>query len=285
MRSTPTPAEIATYRRDGFVVIADFLTPAETCELAAATAEAVARLGASKLAGGDWQEGDGYYDQVFLQRINLWKLSETVKRYMLGPQFGRFAAELAGVERLRCYHDQTLQKQPWANPTAWHLDDPYWPFSTRDAISTWVALDDATYENGCLYFLPGSHRMVDFRGPGIDVNMAALFAMYPELASIEPVAAPMRAGSASFHNGLTAHGAGANMTPRWRRAMTAAYFPDGATYNGQAGILPPAYAATLSPGDVLEHASELPIVHDAASIRETAATRGAAFAQSETPRA
>ncbi len=265
MRTKATAQEIADYRRDGFVVIEDFLTPAETAELAAGTADAVEQLGRRKVTGDGsaWEEGDAYYDRVFLQRLNLWRLSPVVKRYMLGPEFGRFAAELAGVDGLRLYHDQTLQKQPWANPTAWHLDDPYWPFSTRDAISTWVALEDATFQNGCLYFLPGSHRLVDFAGPGIDMNMAALFAMYPQLASIEPVAAPMRAGSASFHNGLTAHGAGANMTPRWRRAMTAAYFPDGCTYNGQAGILDRDYVAQLKPGDVLDRETEVPFVYRA----------------------
>ncbi len=269
MRSSPTAREIADYRRDGFIIIDDFLTPAETAELATGTAEAVARLGRKKVAGDNaWEEGDHYYDSVFLQRLNLWKLSPIVKRYMLGQEFGRFAAELAGVDSLRLYHDQTLQKQPWANPTAWHLDDPYWPFSTRDSISAWVALEDATFQNGCLYFLPGSHRLVDFKGPGIDMNMAALFTMYPELATIEPVAAPMRSGSASFHNGLTAHGAGANMTPRWRRAMTAAYFPDGCTYNGQAGILERTYAAQLKPGDVLDHADELPVVYSAKALVE-----------------
>ena len=62
----------------------------------------------------------------------------------------------------RIWHDQALFNPPYGNPTGWHLDDPYWSFSSRDAISVWVALDDATRDNGCLYYLPGSHKMARF---------------------------------------------------------------------------------------------------------------------------
>ncbi|WP_198045110.1 phytanoyl-CoA dioxygenase family protein [Spirosoma montaniterrae] len=44
----------------------------------------------------------------------------------------------------------------WANPTSWHLNTPFWSFTDRRAPSIWVALDDATLENGCLFFIPGS---------------------------------------------------------------------------------------------------------------------------------
>jgi len=45
---------------------------------------------------------------------------------------------------------------------------------------------------------------------------------------------------------------GPNMTPRWRRAMTCAYMPDGSTYNGQKEILSDEYAAGLKIGDLLD---------------------------------
>ena len=75
--------------------------------------------------------------------------------------------------------------------------------------------------------------------------MGGLFQLYPQWATLDAVARPMRAGSCSFHNGLLAHGAGANMTPGRRRAMTCAYMPDDEIFNGQANVLPPEYVATL----------------------------------------
>jgi ectoine hydroxylase-related dioxygenase (phytanoyl-CoA dioxygenase family) len=77
---------------------------------------------------------------------------------------------------------------------------------------------------------------------------------------IEPVSGECPAGSAVFHNGLTAHGAGANMTPRPRRAMTCAYMPDGATFNGQRNILPEEYFQTLQIGDVLDNQEQNPLI-------------------------
>jgi ectoine hydroxylase-related dioxygenase (phytanoyl-CoA dioxygenase family) len=44
-----------------------------------------------------------------------------------------------------------------------HLDIPYWSFTSLHAISVWIALDDATLENGCMYFMPGSHKVIKCR--------------------------------------------------------------------------------------------------------------------------
>jgi phytanoyl-CoA hydroxylase len=63
------------------------------------------------------------------------------------------------------------------------------------------------------------------------------------------------------HNGLTAHGAGANMTPRQRFAMTVAYMPDGATFNGQQDIYTAEETARLRPGDRLADQSLNPLVY------------------------
>jgi ectoine hydroxylase-related dioxygenase (phytanoyl-CoA dioxygenase family) len=68
------------------------------------------------------------------------------------------------------------------------------------------------------------------------------------------------AGGACFHNGLTAHGAGANLTHGQRRAMTCAYMPDGCTFNGIANVLPPAYTDSLEIGDVLDNDEQNPLI-------------------------
>jgi ectoine hydroxylase-related dioxygenase (phytanoyl-CoA dioxygenase family) len=254
MKLTLTAEQIAAYREDGFVVHREFLTAGEVAELKTAVLEAVAQLGRVKVAdGGEDQitEGDSYYDKVFTQRLNLWRISPVVKRYMLHPGLGRMLCALTGCAAMRVWHDQTLIKEPFGNPTAWHLDNPYWSFYSRDSISIWIALEEATLENGCMWFIPGSHKLARFDNSGIGVNLADLFKIYPEMAQTDPVAVPMKAGDCSFHNGLTAHGAGANMTRKRRIAMTRAYMPDGSTFNGRRNILPKAYFQSLRAGDVL----------------------------------
>ena len=152
-------------------------------------------------------------------------------------------------------------KKPWANPTSWHLDTPYWSFTDRRALSIWVALDDATYENGCLFFLPGTNHKTTFENPGIGKNMGAIFITYQGLVNNKSVPAPMKAGSCSFHNGLTIHGANANMTPGFRRAMTCAYMPDGNTYNGTQNILSDEQIISLRVGDLLNDEKQNPLIY------------------------
>jgi ectoine hydroxylase-related dioxygenase (phytanoyl-CoA dioxygenase family) len=206
-------------------------------------------------------EDASYFGKVFDQLLNLWQTDANVKRLMLDERIGKLAARLAGVNGIRIWHDQALFKRPWANPTSWHLDTPFWSFSDRSALSIWVALDDATMENGCLYFLSGSHLETTFENSGIGRNMDGIFEIYPQLIKAQSIPVPMKAGSCSFHNGMTIHGANANMTNRFRRAMTCAFMPDGNVFNGNANILPDSYLKTLKIGDLLNNEQQNPLIY------------------------
>ncbi len=267
MKNTLSPEQVERYQRDGFLVIEDFLTPEELERWRQAVSEAVEKRKGHKLPDratvygkGDDKEKD-YYDKVFEQLINLWQDHPAVRELILDERIGRMAAELSGAEGIRVWHDQALIKRPWANPTSWHLDTPYWSFSDRRALSIWVALDDATLENGCLFFLPGTHTATTFDNPGIGKNMDAIFDVYPQFRQLPSVAATMKAGSCSFHNGLIVHGAHANMTPGYRRAMTCAFMPDGAVFNGIQNILSDEDFESLQIGDALQDDRRNPLVY------------------------
>ena len=169
-------------------------------------------------------------------------------------------ATLADVEGIRIWHDQALIKPPHGNPTAWHLDVPYWSFDSPNAISCWMALDDATLANGCMWYLPGVHKTARYDNVGIGENLGGLFKVYPGWRTIEPQSCPCRAGSIAWHNGLTAHAAGPNMTTRPRRAMTCAFIPDGGRFNGKKNILPDDYFASLKIGNLLDDEKQNPLV-------------------------
>ena len=165
MKNELSDEQIAQYQRDGALVVEGFLDADELALWRAHVDEAVAQRQDRKMANSDWKSGDSYYDRVFTQRLNLWMDHEGMRQLMLDERLGKMAADLAGVEGIRIWHDQALIKEAWANPTAWHLDNPYWSFSSSNAISLWVALDDATLSNGCLYFMPGTHREATFASP------------------------------------------------------------------------------------------------------------------------
>ena len=267
MKTELSPQSIAQYQQEGFLVIDNFLSPEELEYWRSALDEAVAKRNGNKLPDRKEVYGKGdaddksYYDNVFDQLINLWQDNDKIRKIMLDERLGKMAAQLSGADGIRIWHDQALIKKPWANPTSWHLDTPYWSFSDRRALSVWVALDDATYENGCLFFIPGSYHKTTFENPGIGKNMGAIFTTYPEFKLSKSVAAPMKAGSCSFHNGLTIHGAHANMTPGYRRVMTCAYMPDGSLFNGIPNILSEEVVANLKVGDVLKNNEINPLIY------------------------
>lgn len=263
MKHHLTQDQIDAYRENGFLVIEGFLDPDELETWRATTAEAVEQRLSTKTEGWNLtNQGnpEDYYARVFIQCVKLADTHEGMRRLMHDARLGEMAGRLSGASGIRIWHDQALIKQPFGNPTAWHLDNPYWSFYSPQALSIWVALDDATLGNGCMWYLPGTHKAARYDNVDIGQNLADLFRFYPEWKDVTPVSCPCPAGSAVFHSGLVAHGAGANMTNRPRRAMTCAYMPDGATFNGQANVLPASYTQTLKQGDVLDHPDLVPLI-------------------------
>lgn len=269
MKSELTHAQIDSYRDNGFILIENFLDAAELENWRGSVDEALQERNGQKMPGKAVKVGedDGinkeadYFKNVFDQLLNLWQTNDRVKKLMLDERIGKMAADLSGAEGIRIWHDQALVKRPWANPTSWHLDTPFWSFSDRRALSIWVALDDVTLENGCMFFIPGSYKETTFESPQIGKNVGEIFNQYTQFKNTRAVPAVMKAGSCTFHNGLTIHGAHANMTPGFRRAMTCAYMPEGNVYNGKPNILPDSYLRQLKVGDLLNNNEQNPLIY------------------------
>jgi phytanoyl-CoA hydroxylase len=264
VRTAVTQQEVERYRRDGFLLMPDFLDAGELDAWRAAVERGVA----ARLAEADGlsnADSDAYYRQVFAQVSGLIRVEPRMAELLLDARIGDLAAALTGVERMRLWNDQALFKPPWGNPTAWHLDAPYWSFDDRRALTVWVALDDATVENGCLWYLPGTHRSARFDAFDLGSNLGGIFDTYPEWRELPSVPAVLPAGGAVWHNGLIAHGAGANMTPGGRRAMTCAYMPDGVIYNGKRDefVFTAEQAAALQVGEPLDDDAVNPLVGSA----------------------
>jgi ectoine hydroxylase-related dioxygenase (phytanoyl-CoA dioxygenase family) len=268
MKSDLSKEQIASYRENGFLILDDFLNPEEVTNWKKTIDKALIDRNGRKFPHSELKTGESdgindsaeYFGKVFDQIINLWQTDNDVKDLILDQRIGKMATQLSESEGIRVWHDQSLIKQPWANATAWHLDTPFWSFSHREALSIWIALEDVTVENGCLWFMPGSEKITQFDEPGIGANMGDIFDDYPQFRETKPVPSIIKAGSCSFHNGLNIHAAGVNMTPGTRRAMTCAFMPDGSTFNGNKNLLPEAYFKTLKIGDLFNNDEQNPLV-------------------------
>ncbi|MGO8744620.1 MAG: phytanoyl-CoA dioxygenase family protein [Thermoguttaceae bacterium] len=113
---------------------------------------------------------------------------------------------------------------------AWHQDYSYWTRTRPMAhLTCWIALDDASRDNGCLHYVPGSHRWdllpVTGLAGGMDAIQGVLSA--EQKAAFRPVAVELPKGYCSFHHAMTVHGSYENRTDRPRRAAVINVFRDG----------------------------------------------------------
>ena len=104
--------------------------------------------------------------------------------------------------------------------TPWHQDEGYWdPQLSYYADGAWTPLDDATVENGCMWFVPGSHRHEIYRHRHLENNPAiATLELVDDVDVSQAMPVPLRAGEVSFHHPRTLHYAGPNITDGHRRA-------------------------------------------------------------------
>ncbi len=246
-----TDEQVAAYRADGFVRLAQVATPDEAAAYRTPVAAAVERLGTETrpLAERD------SYGMAFLQVMNLWRHDPDVARFVLAARFAGVAARLLGVPRVRLYHDQALFKEPGGGYTPWHQDAMYWPLDGSRCLTMWMPLVDITPAHGGLAFATGSH--VD--GPLSDIGISdASEEHFDRLLAArgtrvdEPVA--MQAGDASFHSGWTVHKALGNTSAAMREVMTVIWFADGLPVldpaNGAQGNDLATWLPGLAPGDV-----------------------------------
>jgi ectoine hydroxylase-related dioxygenase (phytanoyl-CoA dioxygenase family) len=121
-----------------------------------------------------------------------------------------------------------------SKPTPWHQDFPYWPMNEPNALSAWIPVQDVDKDNGCMMFVPGSHKLGKLTGIYL-VNPQDIFEFEEsaELNKTKPVIVPLKKGSCTFHNGLTFHYAHANGSDQPRRVLAIIYMPDGTTYSGK----------------------------------------------------
>jgi hypothetical protein len=120
----------------------------------------------------------------------------------------------------------------------WHQDGQYWPIRPIATCSVWVALDDATPENGCMRFIPGSHasgsiyrhRLSDRSDVVLNQEVDPL--QFDGLSGRDDM---LRAGEFSLHDVYLIHGSNANHSPRRRAGFVIRYMPATSVFERTAG--------------------------------------------------
>lgn len=173
--------------------------------------------------------------KALFHALGHWRMTTAFHDVLWNPAFVMAAYQLLGNRAVRFWHDQLFCKPAYhGGVVAWHQDYSYWTRSKpMQHLTTWIGLDDATVENGCLRYIPGSHKWGFLDKPVLTGEMDGLNAFLDEKQQDElkhSLPVEMKKGHASFHHPLLVHGSFENMSDKQRRAFVINVFADG-TYS------------------------------------------------------
>lgn len=144
-----------------------------------------------------------------LRNTLMWHNAEAMIKQLLGPE--------------AVFHsDHAINKPARVGvPTPWHQDEAYWdPAFEHYEISVWIPLQPATLQNGCMNFVPNSHRLevIPHQPINNDPRITGLEVVPGTFDFSTAVACELPPGGATFHPGRTLHYTSANLTDQPRRA-------------------------------------------------------------------
>lgn len=229
-----TPSQYTDYLRDGFLVIRQLAEPAQ---VQAMRAVALQQLAAQQ--GPIEYEADVAYPGAPARRDaqggdTVRRLLQAYDREPIFADWARNEAATSIVKQLlncddlrltRSHHNCVMTKHPgYSSATLWHQDLRYWSFEKPELINTWLALGDETAENGCMWLIPGSHRL----GVTPERLDSAKF-LRPELAANEALiehaqAATLHPGDVLFFHAGVFHAAGRNQTDQLKLSTVFTYY-------------------------------------------------------------
>jgi hypothetical protein len=178
--------------------------------------------------------------RVLFHALGAWRIQPGFHDLPWHPAFVVPASQLLDGA-VRFWHDQLFCKPAHhGGVVAWHQDYSYWTRTEPMAhLTCWIGLDDATRDNGCLHYVPGSHRweLLPVTGLAGDMNAIQSVLSPEQKAQFTPVAIELKKGEAAFHHPLMVHGSYENRTDRPRRATVINVFRDGIISNTNTPLL------------------------------------------------
>ncbi len=216
-----TGEQARQYDERGFFVLEDALGAAEV----AALTEAIDPFEAHQEEALRAMEGGRFFiaraDEITFT-THLVLQSELARTFTSSTLFADLCSDLIGPD-VRLYWDQAVYKKPGTeSPFPWHQDNGYAFVEPQQYLTCWVALTDASEDNGCPWVVPGLHRTGTLTHEYSDIGFVCL------RDPVEAIAVPARAGSIVVFSSLTPHSTGPNSTDAVRKAYIVQFAPSGA---------------------------------------------------------
>ena len=180
-------------------------------------------------------------EDILFHSLGHWRIEKGFHDVLWNPAFIMAATQLLGNKSVRFWHDQLFCKPAHhGGVVAWHQDYSYWTRTVpMQHLTCWTGLDDATIQNGCIHYIPKSHRWGLLNAPELTGDMKGLMRYLTDAQKEEfnPVPIELKKGYATFHHPLMVHGSYKNYSDKQRRAYVLNVFADGTTSNTDETLL------------------------------------------------
>jgi phytanoyl-CoA hydroxylase len=139
------------------------------------------------------------------------KISAVLHDYLSHPRIVSILTGIVGPH-VKAMQSMLFVKAPGKKGQSWHQDEYYIPTRDQSLVGAWIAIDDATIDNGCLWIIPGRLRYMMRRLPNTSDEYADVDTI--DVTPLEKDAIPVevKSGSVVFFNGYTLHSSQANKT-------------------------------------------------------------------------
>ena len=204
--------QLERYRRDGFVCPVPVMPASEAAGLRRQLEAVEARQG-------------GMLEAV--QRSRAFLLFKWLDDLIRDPRVLDPVEQLIGRDIL-CWSTIFWIKDAGSRSfVSWHQDNTYWGLSSRNVVTAWFAISDASVEAGCMSVLPGSHlgEALAHEDTYHEDNMLTRGQAIRGIDELRAVAMPLRAGEMSLHNYCLAHGSGPNLSADRRIGVSMHFMP------------------------------------------------------------
>ena len=217
-----TSSQVTDFDRDGFIVLPDVFTEEELSPL-------IGVIDRNETATDEFLRTVDHGRISIAETGVITFTAHLVEREPVAAAFARHAVfadlchDLVGPD-VRLYWDQAVYKKP-EKPRRfpWHQDNGYAFVEPQQYLTCWVALTDATVDNGCPQVIPGLHRNGTYQHRYVDPLGWEIIETHPDA-----VAAPVGTGGIVVFSSLTPHLTGPNTTDAVRKAYILQYAPAGA---------------------------------------------------------
>jgi hypothetical protein len=169
-------------------------------------------------------------NKVLFHALGGWRLAPGFHDLPWAPAFVVPASQILGGA-VRFWHDQLFYKPAHhGGEVIWHQDYSYWTRTKPMAhLTCWIGLDDSTLENGCLHYVPRSHKWNLLPREDFASHMDTIldYLTDQQKKEFKPVPIELKAGECSFHHPMMVHGSYANNSDRPRRGVVINVVRDG----------------------------------------------------------